>query len=73
MKKPPKYEIEKFHTERLGDYWQIWVSSEWVPFFNEDTAKLTCDALNAHDGIRKLRRKARELEAAVSFFNASEE
>lgn len=68
-KKEPKYKVEQMHSDALGPYWVIWMGDYDVHFQTEDVANLTCSALNAYDGIRKLKRKAQDLEMQLRTFN----
>lgn len=71
MAKKPKYEVEKQETRATesGFCWQIWFHSSFVVFWTEDAAKEACEAFNMHADLAKMKRRAKDLAAALEFFN----
>jgi len=77
MAKEPKYEVEFFPSDsqfykETGGYWQIWFEDNFVAFFSEAAANKACEAFNMADGIRNLKRKVRNLSAALECFKEDE-
>lgn len=71
MAKEPKYKVEKLGTQAsdTGFYWVIWFEDRDVIFWTEAAANKACEMFNAADALLKIKRKARELESVLSYFN----
>lgn len=71
MAKEPKYKVDKVPTaaSETGFYWAIWFCDRDVVFWTEEAANRACEMLNVAEGLLKIKRKARDLEAALSYFN----
>lgn len=77
MAKEPKYEVEFHKSESTafadtGGYWQIWFMDNFVTFYAEDAANKACEAFNMAGDIRNLKRKVRNLSAALECFKEDE-
>ncbi len=71
MAKSLKYEVEKQETcaSECGFVWQIWFHDHFVVFWTEEAANEACEALNMHADLKKMKRRAKDLAAALEFFN----
>ena len=71
MAKEPKYKVDKVPTtaSETGFYWAIWFCDRDVIFWTEAAANKACEMFNAAEALLKIKRKARELESALSYFN----
>ena len=67
----PKYEVVKIESI-TSPHWAIWMGTNDAVFWDEDSATLACEALNMHSGIKKLKRKAKDLFAALESFNTDD-
>lgn len=73
MPKELKYSIEKIPSSstvfaKYGCYWTIWFEDNNVVFYTEAAANKACEAFNMVDDIRNLKRKVRNLSAALECF-----
>ena len=70
MAKPPKYEVEKRETcaTESGFCWVIWFADQDIVFWTEDGAQKACEALNLAEGLKKMKRHAANLRAALEMF-----
>lgn len=72
MAKKPRYEVEKRETRAAesGFCWVIWFCGHDVVFWDEASANTACEAFNMHASLKKMKRDARNLAAALEEFNA---
>lgn len=71
MAKTAKFEVVKVESSTVP-HWAIWMGTNDAVFWDEDSANLTCEALNMHAGLKKLKNKALNLAAALEDFNRDE-
>lgn len=73
MAKEPKYKVEFIKSDsslfdKTSGYWTVWFEDNDVIFYSEASALKACDAFNMIDDMNNLKRKVRNLSAALACF-----